>query len=146
MLSQVLKKLHHYRKESQRKKNQLKEDEVSLEMRLRIYKIIKNLTWEKFENNMCEAETIVKLHRMINMCKDHLKRDLHMFDIYSKVYTATFTERLLMKMRNWPCLGRLFFNLLIERAYLRFCYISRNKYNNEDIKKVKRKRMVTDQL
>lgn len=123
MLSQVLKTLHHYRKENQRRKNKLKENEVAFEMRLRIYKIIKNLTWEKFENNMCEGETIVKLHRMINMCKDNLKKDLHMFDIYSKVYTATFTERLLMKMRNWPCIGRLFFNLLVESAYLRYDFL-----------------------
>jgi CRP-like cAMP-binding protein len=40
--------------------------------------------------------------------------------VYTKIYTATFTEKALLKLSSIPLLGRLFYNFLIERVYLRY--------------------------
>ena len=124
MLYQVLIKLHTERNRLKNQKTKMKEKEVQQEIRIRIYNIIKNLLFEKFENKLCEAETIIKLHRMINICKDNLKKHLHCFEVYySKTFTATFKERLLLNLTCIPFFGKFFLNTLIETTYLRFDFL-----------------------
>lgn len=124
MLANVMKRLYEKTKEIQfKKERKVKEMEIIQEMRMRVYKILKNLVWEKFENNMCEGNTLVNLHRMIDICKDNLKIPLHCFDVYSKIYTATLTEKLLMKLKKLPLIGKLFLNKLVHKLYQRFDFL-----------------------
>ena len=97
--------------------NKISKNKIIQEMRMRVYKILKNLVWEKFEHRMCESDTSVKLHRLLDICKDHLKDPIHCFDAYSKFFTANFTEKMLLKMSKIPLLGRFFFNYLIQRNF-----------------------------
>jgi hypothetical protein len=101
----------------------LKQKNKTQEIRMRVYKILKNLVWEKFEHRMCEMDTLVKLHRLLDICKDNLKEPIHCFDVYSKIYTASFTEKVLEKLSCIPLLGRVFYSFLVERVYMRYDFL-----------------------
>ena len=120
MLRHVMMKLYHNIKKIKKKEKGYKEKEIIQEMRLRAYKIISNLVWEKFELRMCEPETQVKIQDIIDFCKDSLKKELHLFEVYTKLYTATFVEKVLLKLSGMPLLGRLFYNKLVEYSYERY--------------------------
>ena len=104
MLRKVVSGLYRFTKNNQNFKN-ISKNQIIQEMRMRVYKILKNLVWEKFEHRMCESDTSVKLHRLLDICKDHLKEPIHCFDAYSKFFTATFTEKMLLKMSKIPLLA-----------------------------------------
>ena len=117
VMSTLYSDLQNLRRKKQRK---VKENEVIKEMRMRVYKILKNLLWEKYEHRMCETETLVKLHHMLDICMDSPKRPLFCFEVYSKIFIASFTVKLLKKLKCIPLLGRIFYNMLINRMYMRF--------------------------
>ena len=120
MLKFVMLRLYHDLKEIKNEKIKYKDQEVNKEMRLRAYKIISNLTWEKFEHRMCESETQVKIQNIIDFCKDNLKKELHCFEIYTKLYTATLSEKILMKPSGIPLIGKFFYNRLVLNSYERY--------------------------
>ena len=123
MLRHVMLRLYHDLKTVGKKKIQYKDQEVTQEMRLRAYKIISNLTWEKFEKRTCESETQVKIQDIIDFCKDNLKKEIHCFEIYTKLYTATWSERILLKLSNIPLVGKFFYNRLILYVYERYDFL-----------------------
>lgn len=121
MLRKVVLDLHSHTKHRRKIKNRDSTDKVVLqEMRMRVYKIMKNLIWEKLENRMCESDTSVKLHRMLDICKDNLKLPINCFDVYTKIYKTPFMEKVLLKCSGIPLLGRVFYTLLVERVYRRY--------------------------
>lgn len=97
-----------------------KRDEIEKEMRLRAYKITSNLMWEKFEQHRCNTDTQAKVQHIIDFCKDNLKKELHFFEVYSKHYTSTLTEKLLLKLSGLPLLGRLFYHKLVAFSFARY--------------------------
>ena len=121
MLRKVVSDLYKFTvQQRETRETNLRQQDSTQEMRMRVYKILKNLVWEKFEHRMCESDTLVKLHRLLDICKDNLKSPIHCFDVYSKIYTATFTERALANLSKIPLLGRLFYGFLVERVYMRY--------------------------
>ena len=120
MLKSVMLKLYHDLKTIKKDKKGYKEKEVIQEMRLRCYKIISNLVWEKFEHKKCESETQVKIQDIIDFCKDNPKKKLHCFEVYTKLYTATITEKILIKFSAIPLLGRFFYRKLVELIYAKY--------------------------
>ena len=120
MLRKVMFRLHRFRIKKRQKKAKKKDKEIDKEIRHRVYKIFKNLIYEKFSKKKCERETMIRLFKIINICNDRLNKELFMFSVYTKMFTATFKDKLLMRMRNWPLIGRYFFRILSNRAYLRY--------------------------
>lgn len=120
MLKHVMLNLYHGIKFSKAKEKNYKEAEVMQEMRLRAYKIISNLVWEKFEARRCDPETQVKIQDIIDMCKDGLKKPIHCYKIYTKHFTASITEKILLKLSGIPGIGRMFHNMLVKRIYERY--------------------------
>jgi hypothetical protein len=90
------------------------------EIRLRLYNIMKNLVYEKYEHNMCETETAQKLHILIDICKDHPEEPLHCFQVYTKHFVSYLTEGFLRKMVKLPGIRVFFINKLVEELFLRY--------------------------
>lgn len=107
----------HLKKKAQKTR---KKDHVVHEIRVRLYKIMKNLVWEKYEHNVCETETAQKLHRLIDICKDHPERPIHCFEMYTKHFVSYLLEGLLRKLVRVPGVGRLFDDHLVEELFLRY--------------------------
>lgn len=120
MLRKVLFKFHKFRMQQRDKKRKRKKKEIENEIRMRVYKIIKNLIYEKFSKRHCEKETMVNLFKIINTCNDFLDQELFMFKVYTRSFTATFTDKLLMRLRNLPLIGSYFFRILTNRTFLRY--------------------------
>jgi hypothetical protein len=120
MLRHVMLNLYHDIKKMKKNEKNYKDAEVMQEMRLRAYKIISNLVWEKFEVRKCDPETQVKIQDIVDMCKDNLKKPIHCFEMYNKHFTANFTEKMLLKLSGIPGLGRVFHNILIMGIYERY--------------------------
>ena len=120
MLRKVLFRLHRYRIKKRQKEAKKKNREIDNEIRYRVYKIFKNLIYEKFSKKKCERETMIRLFKIINICNDRLNKELFMFNVYTKMFTATFKDKLMMRLRNWPLIGGYCFKVLTNRAYLRY--------------------------
>lgn len=121
MLRQVITDLFDFhRKERQKRLPRKKSNEVIREIRMRIYKILKNLIRQKFQKGVCEDETVSKLHWLVDISKDDPDRPINCFGVYTETFVSVFSESWSIRLSKLPLVGKFLYRVLVDKIYLRY--------------------------
>lgn len=87
--------------------NLISQEDNLVEIRYRVYRLIKAQFWQKFEENFCSSTAVTVLNECIDYCMDSLENQLWIYECVSENTIATDKLQSLLSWRNTLIVGRI---------------------------------------
>lgn len=85
----------------------ISQEDNLIEIRYRVYRLIKAQFWQKFEENFCSSGVVSVLNECIDYCMESLENQLWIYECVSESTIATDKLQRLLSWRNTMLLGRI---------------------------------------
>jgi NhaP-type Na+/H+ or K+/H+ antiporter len=95
-------------------------DENMVEIRYRIYRLIKSQFWLKFEESFCSSSVVTVLNESVDFCMDSLEEPVWIYECISENIIPTEKLQSLISWRNTILVGRIarsFLNTYMLQTY-----------------------------
>ena len=95
-------------------------EENLAEIRYRVYRLIKQQCWEKFEESFCGSSVATVLKESVDQCMDNLEDNIWIYECVSNTTASIETLQWLLSYRNTIFLGRIsmsFINTYLLQTY-----------------------------
>jgi Sodium/hydrogen exchanger family/Cyclic nucleotide-binding domain len=100
--------------------NAITQDETLIEIRYRIYRLIKSQFWQKFEESFCGSSVVSMLNESVDFCMDSLDEKVWIYECVSENIIATDRLQHWLSYRNTLFIGmvyRSFLNNYLSQTY-----------------------------
>ena len=95
-------------------------DDNLMEIRYRIYRLIKSQFWNKFEESFCTSSVVTVLNESVDFCMDNLLDPIWIYECIADNVIPTEKLQLLINWRNTIIIGRIsrsFLNTYMLQTY-----------------------------
>jgi predicted nucleic acid-binding OB-fold protein len=95
-----------------------------MELRDRVYLLIKNHIQEEYEKSLCRPEVVRSLKMLCNVCSDKIDQKICFREFADDYLGKTLGYKLMRVLSKTPLFGKMFIQFIMEKVFFNYQFIN----------------------